>query len=54
MDRWSWTDCTPSRPAKAVATTLYFCGSFSLTRNDSCIWSGVMLPAIGESPNCSW
>ena len=27
---WSWTDCTPARPAKAVATTLYFFGSLQL------------------------
>lgn len=53
MPFWSCTDCTPSRPSKAVAMTWYFCGSFSLMRYDSCIWSGVRELASGESPNCS-
>ena len=53
MPFWSCTDCTPSRPLKAVAMTWYFSGSFSLIRYDSCIWSGVRELASGESPNCS-
>ncbi len=51
--RWSATDCTPSRPSKAVAMTWYFSGSFSLIQCDSCIWSGVSELASGESPNWS-
>lgn len=53
MPFWSCTDCTPSRPSKAVATTWYFSGSLSLIRYDSWSWSGVSELASGESPNCS-
>ena len=51
--RWSLTESMPGRPMNALATTSYLVGSDSFTRKDSGIWSGVMLPRIGASLNCS-
>ena len=43
-----------ARPAgEGGRDDLVLLGSLSLTRKDSCIWSGVSEPASGESPNCS-
>ncbi len=50
---WSLTCSMPGRPAKAEATTSYFVGSESLTRNDSGSAFSLTLSTIGEFLNCS-
>ena len=45
--RRSCTFCTPGSPSTELTTPSYCSGFFSLTRNDSCIWSTVRESWIG-------